>query len=409
MFPLLSATLILTALNWGVFDDTQLAIPLLTASAIMAGIGLFKNTPVPPPLGRLWALVMALSCAIPYYLHGPIGPFKKVITIALTLTVLSTIWRRYTIQIVIAVSGIVLISFIYLQLPPPQFDLWYLQENAIALLGKGKSPYGLTYYAKVPLIDTWVTSLPYPPAHLIAMMVGTYLGDFRWAFVIALIGSALVLYHMAKKSSEPWVSAIPFLFLFYPKAMVYIWRSWTEPTLVGAIALSLWALNHKYKRLLILALGVVFSIKQFGFLFVLALLIARQITWRDCLSAALIAAAICLPFLIADPMGVLSGVILTHLHTPPRPDSISLPALIRRLGGPQFPAVTGFLSVAVVAALATRLKSFTLSTALLLAGILFLVFFLMSPKAHENYYFTPLFLLVAAAVAFPLGATPRRV
>lgn len=398
MLLLLSSTTILLALGWGVYDTRLLSVSLLALTAILAGLHPRFKIPIQSRAGLFWAIAWVLYCAYWGYARGPAIDVKKLFVLLITIIALSPlIIRRNLWQTPVLLVAFFLTAMVYLRLPFPQIDLWYLQETAISLLGKGKSPYGLPYYAGVPLADTWVKSLPYPPGHLLSIWAGSILGDFRWVLVASHAAAAIVLWRLTKGAPR-WARAIPIVFLFYPKAITYIWRSWTEPTLIAAMAGAIFAVVRQYRRLLILSLGFALCTKQFGFLFVGAFWLTRLITFRELLASAGIAGAICLPFILTDPIGTMQGTVLIHLKSPPRTDSWSIPALIHYWGGPQLSGLTPFVSIPVIAVLFRKARGLTES--LCVASVFYLVFFLMSPKAHENYFFTPMFLTLAALLNY---------
>ncbi len=409
MFQMLAATTCMTALNWGVYEYRSTALLLFSLTALFSGLAIYFQRPVSTRLGSVWATLMIGQVALPAYLHSPIGDYKRTVASVLLASCFCVLIRPFWWQWPVSVAGYFILATAYIRVPFPQFDLWYLQENAIALLGKGLSPYSLIHYAKIPLADSWVRSLPYPPAHVIAIWLGHWFGDFRWSLVIGILIGALALKVLVPKTGPRWATVIGLLFLFYPKSLLYMWRAWTEPTLIGAFGLALYSKVKNYPRLLIFALGIALTVKQFGFIFLLALYATRTISLRVCLASALAGLAILLPFLIADPSGLIAGTILTHLNTPPRPDSWSIPAVIHAAGGPQLGGVTPFISLAMGLAIVWRIGSkigqasglSSLSSGLSAASFLYLVFFLMSPKAHENYYFMPLFLTMAALASHP--------
>src|SRR5262249_46534531 len=130
-----------------------------------------------------------------------------------------------------------------------------------------------------------------------------------------------------------------------------------------------------------------------------------RVGWREVLGGMLVALVPALPFLLWDAGSFWQGVVGFHLHSPFRPDSLSLPALVYQLRGTEMSALVAFGAVAVVFALHAGVRRPSLAQATFAGALAFLSFFLLNKQAFRNYYWFAGSLLLAT---IPLAAAEAR-
>jgi hypothetical protein len=188
--------------------------------------------------------------------------------------------------------------------------------------------------------------------------------------------------------------------------LVVITQGWNEPFLALAVGLSLWCVVRRKRYAFAVALAAVVGLKQYGLLWLVVPWWARCLTWRNATTAVVLVLLVILPFVLCNPGALWRGVVLCHLDSPFRPDSLSISAAVFSWTGWQPPAVLGFLAaLAVVLALTMRRPTWLASASLGGAGV-YLAFVLFGKAGHLNYYWFVAFLL-ATAISLAAREGPR--
>lgn len=330
------------------------------------------------------------------------------------------------LRVLTAVAGISLQTLWLIALVaaavPANMDVYMFQQEAAAALLAGANPYELRYpniYGPgTPLYGSEVVEggfltfgFPYPPLSL-AMALPPYMlaGDYRYGLVAAVLVTALIIAFIRPSQYGPLVAGI---YLLSPMTLRVVANGWTEPFLALAAALVLVA---AVRRLPVVpfALGALVALKQYAFpvLIVAAAVLPKTRAWSRPMTAGValaVAAASVLPSLILAPGPFIYSVGVVQVLQPFRMDSVSLPGLVARLGGPETPAFVAIL-VLLMSALAVAIYDRRSSAAFATAcAVVFMAFFLMSKQAFLNYYFlTFTFLALAAALSFRTGGTAAR-
>ena len=326
--------------------------------------------------------------------------------------------------------------------PAPSVDVVAFQQDACAALIQGRSPYSITFVDLAPPGTHFYADglsrdgrllfgFPYPPLSLLAILPAYLAGNFRWAGLIAMAiaGGFVALLSPGRRS---FAAAV--LLLTTPMGFFVVWAGWTEPLgvmlltgvalaatrmradafaagpesiLQGDAPLPSRALHHvTWKRTIALttALGLLLAIKQYMIILLplLILLAPPGRRWRTAMSALALAAAITLPWVLADASGFVHSVVTLQLHQPFRPDALSLLApLAGRL--PAWAATAIPLAITVGTLLwLRRVVSPTPAGVMLGVAVLLLVFFATNKQAFCNYYH-----LALGAMCCALGASTK--
>ena len=305
--------------------------------------------------------------------------------------------------------------------PNPWIDVYQFHQLSIDHLLHGRSPYGrltpnlyrgLPFYGASLLTEGGAQvkiGFPYPPLQLLLALPGQVLaGDYRTVQALAVTASGLL---MALARPGRIASAAAALFLLTPRLFFTLEGSWTEPMVVLFLSLTLFC-AVRTPRLLPLALGGLFAIKQYGVLLApvaVFLLPAGQRTAaglsRLLLRAALCAAAVTLPFFFWSPQGFVDDVLLVQVRQPFRPDSLSFAALLFLRAHLLLPAAAGFVALATGLALGAWRSARDLAAFASTGALAFFFFFALNKQAFANYY---LFVLGLGAWALALSGAPPK-
>ncbi len=179
--------------------------------------------------------------------------------------------------------------------------------------------------------------------------------------------------------------------------------SWTEPTVLASLALTLlaaasWsdreatpAVGGCHPRGAWIATGLAGALlaasKQYSPLFLVPLFLALPARgrWKAAALAIGGAVALMLPFFLSSPRGFFDGVVVFQFLAPFRADALSWLAALAWLGGPGLPPWPAFVLAAVALAL-TLGRRVTLAQAATAAAAAFMVLLLLNKQAFCNYY-----------------------
>ncbi|MDQ3761596.1 MAG: hypothetical protein M3460_07820 [Actinomycetota bacterium] len=203
----------------------------------------------------------------------------------------------------------------------PVIDVWELLQGAGHGLADGRNPYQLTFPNSPPgQINDCFT---YLPATMLLTAPGVWLGgDARWAEVVLLGATgALLCWHLRARGGIRL--ALTLLVVLLPGSVYLVQQAWTEtvllPALVGAAVLA----DRGRTGWAAVAFGVALAAKQHVVLLAPLVLLLR-LRPRELAAAVGTAAALTLPWLLADATRFLRCTVTLFLSVPPRQDSLSL-------------------------------------------------------------------------------------
>ncbi len=195
----------------------------------------------------------------------------------------------------------------------PVIDVWALLQGAGHGLADGRNPYELTFPASPP--GQVSHCFTYLPATALLTAPGVWLGDARWAELVALVAAGTLVATGAlgggRALSGTEVSAsrgirlgLAVLVVVLPGTVYLVQQAWTETLLLPALVATALLADRGRTGWTGVAAGVAFGValatKQHVVLLV-PLLVLCRFRVRDLAAAAGTAAALILPFLLADP------------------------------------------------------------------------------------------------------------
>jgi len=313
-------------------------------------------------------------------------------------------FRRRRVPYLLTVALLLLYTaggVVFLRHHPDRIDVKVLEVDAVQSLIHGKDPYRIHYthqdlehpsqyyYGPGFAAEGGVeVGFSYPPLSLLWVVPGYFAGDVRYAFLIAVVLTALFIFSLSP-DAKGFVAAG--LFLFVPATPFVLRLAWTEPVVVLSLAATALCAK-KYPKLLPMALGLFFASKQYCPLFApAAALLLPRFSWKEYLrlliKAGLVTAITYLPFVLWDGRGVWRSLVTFQIVGPFRPDSLSFSALLVSLGFRPIPQ--WIILLAVAAAIWFTLKKAPRSPAGFAVSVAFIsmVFFVLNKQAFCNYYF----------------------
>lgn len=203
----------------------------------------------------------------------------------------------------------------------PVIDVWELLQGAGRGLADGRNPYELTFPASPPgQVDDCFT---YLPATMLLTAPGVWLGgDARWAELVLLVGTGVALGRHLRDRGAPRLS-LALLVVVLPATAYVVQQAWTETVLLPALVATAVLADRGRTGWAAVAFGVALASKQHVVLLAPLLLLCR-FRLRDLATAAGTAAALTLPWLLANPPRFLGCTVDLFLAAGARRDSLSL-------------------------------------------------------------------------------------
>jgi len=303
--------------------------------------------------------------------------------------------------------------------PAPGIDVVTVTNAAWDALRHGHNPYAATFediygagsafYAPGSVENGRVQfGYPYPPVTLLLVIPGYLLGDYRYALLAAIIGSAYCIAY-ARPSLQARLAAT--LFLTTPRVFFVLEQGWSEPASLLLTTLAVFVMVRRPGGAGWIA-GLAIASKQYlvaGVPLLWQFLRDRVGNpWRALAIALVPAAIVTAAFFAWGPRVFLDDLVLLQMREPFRRDALSYLVWIARQGfGPQ-PAALTF--VAMVVSLVVAMKHSDRSPASFASGLAFVTFatFAFGKKAFCNYYFLVIGLLCCAIAASDMLANKRR-
>jgi hypothetical protein len=384
-----------------VLELSERALVTLLAALGVASVALLLAQPVardlPAQPEGFWRLQLSLVGAGVAILGIAVAPKKLVPWVVVALLVLHLL------------AGIWILRHAF-----PEIDVFNFQRGSLEALRKGVNPYGIKFRNIYPNESFYGPGLvvkgilqfgyPYPPLTLLLTWPALYLGDIRYAHLLALtLGGAAIAFARPGRLA-PLAAA---LLLFSPRVGLLLQMSWTEPfTILFLGATVLCALRAP--RLLPLSLGLLLATKQY-LVFVLPLVWLLAPDRRRALvllgQALGIALLVTLPLALWKPGAFLRSAVLLHFRQPFRYDAISVLVPLARAGlPPALGSVLPFLLTPLAVVLALLRCPRTPAGWALAVAFVYLVFFACNKQAACNYYFFVLAAVCAAIAAADLTA-----
>jgi hypothetical protein len=386
----------------GHWDGRGLLFAILSAVAVIAAGVVLRWGPRRPAVPAAWALAAVVGCAIAgavvwepgLYARGPALPWSRWLAVLAAVVALLTVsrprWLRTAAWTAVLVMTTAAGVLMVVASPAPRIDVWVILQQAADVMLRGGNVFTSCWTANTdPLTDCVYPYLPMTTVLQIPFAVG--LDDVRYALVAALLGASVMVHRIAGTAAA---SALAALLLLQPKLLFAVEQSWTEPLLLVALCVMVWATLRGRGVVAVAAFAVALASKQH-----MLLLLPLAAWWpafgtrRAALSLA-VAAAVVAPFALGAPEAFVGDAFWFHLDLPPRPDALSLYSLALRRGDvPPFWIVP--LATAAALGLALALPRTAAGFVLGSAGVL-LIFNLANKQTFFNHQSLVVWLLVLA-------------
>jgi hypothetical protein len=305
--------------------------------------------------------------------------------------------------------------------PNPFIDVYVFQRDGIAALLRGDNPYALRYpdiYGNSPFYGPGLSvngtlqfGYPYFPLPLLLALPGQVLfGDYRYAQLAAMVGSAAFIGYA--RPGRIGIAAASLL-LFTPRTFFVLEQGWTDPfVLLGLSAVVFFAL--RWQRPLPYILGLAFAVKQYTVFMVPAAwhllphpLKLDKAFGRWAGKVAGIGALVTLPFFLWSPNDFWFDVVALQFVQPFRTDALSYLAWSAYGGATPWPTSLAFIAAAAGVALGLWRLARTPAGFAATCALAYLGFFAFNKQAFCNYYYFTLgTLLVVVGAINPSSPAP---
>jgi hypothetical protein len=273
----------------------------------------------------------------------------------------------------------------------PVIDVWViLQDSARGLLA-GRNPY-VMHFPEVPPGQTdWCFNY-WPGTFLGTAPAQWLLGDVRWANAVYLLSApALLAWHIGGRTSwrDRPLLALGMLAGLVPGSLLVVQQSWNEPALLAGLVCGAVLMQRGYPNWAVLPLGLALATKQHLVVLLPLLLFWPRFGWRRLLATGGVAAAVSLPWMLADWGRFRLCTIDFFIDRPDPPTSLSVWQLVPE------PVRLPLLAVGLLASIflvLTRCPR-TPGGFLMAAGTVLAVFSVLNKQAFVNQWW-----LVAALV-----------
>ncbi len=403
-----------------VYTGYGVTILLVSVGALAVAVSRGAGRGLPSRLGVLLALGGTLVAQVikPPYMNvdGRTWALRAGVLVCMAATVLAAGLlvgsaeggrRRRAALAWAAVGGSGLAYLLMIPGGRPLIDVWPILQGASLGVVQGRNPYEMTFAGVPP--GQVADCFNYLPATFLVPLPGRLLGDVRYAeaaVLLAGVGSLVWLALRSLHARRGAAVAVPLAVLpgVLPGALYDVQQAWNETIVFGALAAAGVLLAVRRPWWAAAALAVALGTKQH-----VVLLLPLWALWpsfgpRRALAAAGGAAAITLPWLLADPGRFWHCVVDFFLDLPARADSLSVWQL---LPGP-LRTVTVLLLVAAAYAVVLRAVPRTPGGLLLGCGLVLAAFALANKQSFLNQWLLAAQLVVAGLALVAARTRPTR-
>lgn len=330
-------------------------------------------------------------------------------------------WGRVELAVV-AVGHFVVMAWMIGATALPDIDVWVFQQQGSDAVLRGENPFAMTfdftvstdspyYVPEVVDGDRLNFGFIYPPVSLLMAVPGYLIGgDYRYGAAAALAMAAVVI-ALIRPGKLAIAGAL--LLLLNPLAQQVLYWGWTDPFSILLLALTIFVVVRQSPSSPVW-LGLLLASKQYMAPMLLpaaALLsgLRARIGMRQLLLVPIAVAVLtALPFLIWDFGAFVYSTVSVHLLQPFRPDSLSIPAVIYRAGGPELPSVLSFAVAGLAMTFVIWKAPRTPAGFCIGMAVVLLAFFLFSKQAFMHYYYLVLAILACSVAASDTRLAPDR-
>jgi hypothetical protein len=398
-----------------VYTGYGVTILVLSVAVLALAVGRGAGRAAPSRVAVFVALAAALVAQVikPPYMNveGRTWALRAGVLVCMAVTVLAAALllpaartgRRLPALATAAVGGTGLAYALMVPGGRPLIDVWPILQGASLGVVQGRNPYAMTF-AGVPRGQV-EDCFNYLPGTFLAPLPGrVLLGDVRYAEAVVLLAgvAALVWYAVRGRGEAAGVAAaLGVLAGVLPGSLYDVQQAWNETIVFGALAVAGVLVAVRRPWWAAAALAVALATKQH-----VVLLLPLWALWpsfgpRRALAAAGGAAAVTLPWFVADPGRFWHCVVDFFLDLPARADSLSIWQLVP--GPLRTVAVLGLVAAAY--ALVLRGTPRTPGGLLLGCGLVLAAFALANKQSFLNQWLLAAQLVVAGLAL--VAASPR--
>ena len=405
-----------------------------------------------PALFKLGMLALLLGQMSVYYDTSPktIPHINTYLLVNLVLVVAVLIpWERAASLIWLAAWPIGALMRLDWATRPTNSDVFWATSQGVDFLLRGLNPYTQTYtwvYEHQPGISNY-PAYSYFPGGLFAETPFYLLGNVRLGLALADVGTALLIYLLARERLGMWPARLgaAFWLLFLPGFQVPLLLGVLDFFLLFWVALAVWLYTKGWAVGSALATAMVFSTKQYGFLFAIpwALLLLRPLVtgflerrqaggqgrnllstsrrlWLAPISGAAFAGLLVMPLFLLSPRAFWDATVVFHakqlavpaLGTPQWNESLAgqlagVGLVSPEVATPVASIVLAALLLGLMGVAAFKIKdaASALMWAALLSGVSFAA---NSGRVHFFYWRLTLLLFVLYFILSHAIPTPRK-
>jgi hypothetical protein len=391
---------------WGAAASTAMYAVYSVRGVVILGVvavlvlgavwfGIFRTFPPAAVVAVLALGVVAALIVTPprtnVNLTGWLVPAVILGAVAALSTLLVFVRRFSAGRLALVPLGLTALAFAGMILAgTPRVDVWVIfQESAKGLL-HGLNPYAMTF-SGVPAGQT-SDCFNYLPVTFLVTAPGQWLfNDVRWVEAGCLLATGcLLVWHVAGRGASRGRVALAALVALTPGALLVVQQAWNEPILLLGLVSTAVLMDRDRWNWAMLPLGLALATKQHLVLLLPLLLFWPKFGWRRVLGSIGIAAAVSLPWLVANPARFTLCTTDFFLGEQAPPKALSI---WRVLPGPvQMPVL--ILGVVVAFAVVLWRCPRTPAGFLVGSGTVFVVFDLLNKQTFVNQWWLAAALLV---------------
>lgn len=395
-----------------VYNPVGLVILVVAVAGLAAAVWLGAGRGGPSRLGVLVALAGALVAQVikPPYMNVDhrTWALRAGIYVAMAATVLAVVplLRRSAAVAVSAATtlGVTGVGYgLVIAGGQPLIDVWPILQGAAKGVVEGRNPYEMTFTGVPPgQVDDCFNYLP--GTFLVPLPGRLLAGDVRYAEAAVLLAGVAALVWYAVRQRSATATALAGLAGVLPGSLYDVQQAWNETVVFGSLAAAGVLVAVRKPWWAAAALAVALCTKQH-----VVLLLPLWALWpafgpRRALGAAAGAAAVTLPWFLADPGRFWHCVVDFFLDLPAREDSLSIWQLIPD----PLRTVAVLALVAVAYVLVLRGLPRTPGALLLGCGLVLAAFALANKQSFLNQWLLAAQLVVAGLTLVAASTRPVR-
>ena len=364
----------------GYLSPNALAGLTIAIGCCFAGIFLLRTAGSPSPRTSPDLLVLRLVLIIQFGILLTSNPAKGflrdgnelpwvLVTGVAVAAVAGLVCTMTDRRVGIAAFGLVLVCHFLLGLwflqhtNRPVVDTLMFQHHGAAALWSGSNPYlmrladpyspenSAVFYGPEGSVNGHLTfGFPYPPLSLYLVAPAYWLGDVRYAHLLAMtLATALIGFARPGK----WSYGVATIFLFTPCVFLVVGMSWTDPLVVMLLAAAVFCACRR-PGMTPWALGLALAAKQYMLLAIplMALLLPAQFQWKQLRGllwrSLAVALAVSLPLMLWNVSAFIDDVVLLQFRSPFQHDVLSYMAWLFPIQPPSAAVMAGLPLAAVI-------------------------------------------------------------